>query len=545
MANKNGSSSKRSRELVWQPEIDQIARRRELAREMGGADRVQEQHDRGNLTVRERIELLTDDGSFRERGVLSGAGYYDESGELVGFHPSGTVTGTAKIDGRPVAVSGGDFTSRPRSGSAAERSHGGKARIHSGGDKSGHIESLAIEMKIPMIRLIDGFGADIRATAEMGRTYLPELFWPQRWGKLMAEVPVVSAALGSVAGLPAAEVPASHFSVMVRGSSQVFAGGPPLVARSMGEKLTKEELGGYEVHARSSGVVDNDAADEADAIAQIQRFLSYLPTNVHKLPPVIDCDDPVDRRDDRLASVVPKHRNRGYNMRRMLEMVVDLGSFFEIGRYFGRSQVTGLARIGGRPIGVLANDPMHYGGAMGAKEARKFEKFVDLCDVFHLPIVNFADQPGFLIGRPGEGAGTLRAGVKAAAAINDSQVPWATVVVRRLYGVAGGAHQDFSRFCFRFAWPSGEWGSLPIEGGVAAAYRREIEAAEDPIAHRTAIEERLIALRDPFAAAEAFAVEDIVDPRETRPMLAEWLETAYETELPSQVGLRVRYGMRP
>ena len=159
--------------------------------------------------------------------------------------------------------------------------------------------------------------------------------------------------------------------------------------------------------------------------------------------------------------------------------------------------------------------------------------------------MNFADQPGFLIGRPGEGAGTLRAGVKAAAAINDSQVPWATVVVRRLYGVAGGAHQDFSRFCFRFAWPSGEWGSLPIEGGVAAAYRREIEAAEDPIAHRTAIEDRLIALRDPFAAAEAFAVEDIVDPRETRPMLAEWLEMAYETELPSQLGLRVRYGMRP
>ena len=530
---------------VWQTEIDQIERRRELAHQMGGADRVQQQHDRGNLTVRERIDLLTDAGSFRERGVLSGAGYYDESGELVGFHPSATVIGTAKIDGRPVAVSGGDFTSRPRSGSEAEASKGGKARIHSGGDKSGHIESLATELKIPMIRLIDGFGGDIRATAEMGRTYLPELFWPQRWGRLMAEVPVVSAALGSVAGLPAAEVPASHFSVMVRGTSQVFAGGPPLVERSMGEKLSKEELGGYEVHARSSGVVDNDAADEADAMDQIRRFLSYLPTNVHQLPPVLDCDDPVDRRDECLASVVPKHRNRGYNVRRMLEMVVDLGSFFELGRYYGRSQVTGFARIGGMPVGVLANDPMHYGGAMGAKEARKFEKFVDLCDVFHLPIVNFADQPGFLIGRPGEGAGTLRAGVKAAAAINDSQVPWATVVIRRLYGVAGGAHQDFSRFCFRFAWPSGEWGSLPIEGGVAAAYRREIEAADDPLAHRAAIEERLIALRDPFSAAEAFAVEDIVDPRDTRPMLAEWLQTAYETQLPSQLGLRVRYGMRP
>ena len=362
MADKNKSTDTKAGELIWQPEIDQIARRREMAREMGGSDRVQEQHERGNLTVRERIEMLTDDGSFRERGVLSGAGYYDESGDLVGFHPSATVTGTAKIGGRPVAVSGGDFTSRPRSGSQAERTHGGKVRIHSGGDKSGHIESLAIEMKIPMIRLIDGFGADIRATAEMGRTYLPELYWPQRWGKLMAEVPVVSAALGSVAGLPAAEVPASHFSVMVRGASQVFAGGPPLVERSMGEKLTKEELGGYEVHARSSGVVDNDAADEADAISQIQQFLSYLPTNVHQLPPVIDCDDPVDRRDNRLASVVPKHRNRGYNVRRMLEMVVDLGSFFEIGRYFGRSQVTGFARIGGRPVGVLANDPCTTAG---------------------------------------------------------------------------------------------------------------------------------------------------------------------------------------
>ncbi|MYD15821.1 MAG: hypothetical protein F4W99_01570 [Chloroflexi bacterium] len=534
-----------SSESIWQAEIDQIERRRELAKQMGGADRVQQQHERGNLTVRERIDLLLDQDSFRERGILAGAGYYDDDGELVGFHPAATVIGMGRIDGRPVAVSGGDFTSRPRSGSEAESGNGGKIRIHSGGDKSGHIESLAIEMKIPMIRLIDGFGGDIRATAEMGRTYLPELFWPERWGTLMSQSPVVSAALGSVAGLPAAEVPASHFSVMVRGSSQVFAGGPPLVERSMGEKLTKEELGGYEVHARSSGVVDNDAEDEADAMRQIRRFLSYLPTNVHQLPPVLDCEDPLDRREAGLASIIPRHRNRGYNVRRMVEMVVDHGSFFEIGRYFGRAQVTGFARIRGMPIGVLANDPMHYGGAMGAKEARKFEKFVDMCDVFHLPIVNLADQPGFLIGRPGESTGTLRAGVKAAAAINDSQVPWATVVVRRLYGVAGGAHQDFSRFCFRIAWPSGEWGSLPIEGGVAAAYRREIEAAEDPVAHRAAIEERLIALRDPFSAAEAFAVEDIIDPRDTRPLLAEWLQTAYETQLPSQLGVRVRYGMRP
>ena len=528
--------------MSWQPEVEEIERRRELARRMGGPERIAEQHDQGRLTVRERIDLLTDDGSFRERGALAGAGFYKDS-ELVGFLPSSTVMGTARIDGRPVVVRGADYTARLKGGSEIETSD---LRVQGGGgDKSGDAEQMALELKLPLIRLIDGFGADIRATAQMGRTYLPEMYWPQRWGKLMAEVPVISAAMGSVAGLPAAEVPASHFAVMVRGTTQVFAGGPPLVKRSLGEQISKEDLGGYEVHARKSGVVDNDAEDEAHLFDQIRAFLSYLPTNVHQLPPVADTDDPIDRREDDLLTLIPRHRNRGYNPRKLISLVVDRGSFFELNRYYGRSQVTGFARIGGMPIGVLGNDPMHYGGAMSASEARKFERFVDLCDVFHLPIVNFADQPGFLIGRPGEGVGTLRAGVRAAAAIDDSRVPWATVVVRRLYGVAGGAHQDFSRFCFRIAWPSAEWGSIPIEGGVAAAYRREIEEAADPDAHRAEIEERLIALRSPFSAAEAYAVEDIIDPRDTRRMLAEWLEVAYETQLPSQRGIRVRYGMRP
>ncbi len=528
--------------MSWESEVREIERRRALARQMGGPERIAEQHAQGRLTVRERIDELTDAGSFRERGVLAGAGFYDED-ELVGFLPAGTVMGTARVDGRPVVVRGADYTARLKGGSEIEAS---KLRVHGGGgDKGGDAEQMALELKLPLIRLIDGFGADIRATAQMGRTYLPEMYWPQRWGKLMGEVPVVSAALGSVAGLPAAEVPASHFAVMVRGTTQVFAGGPPLVARSLGERISKEELGGYEVHARKSGVVDNDAEDEADLFQQIRRFLSYLPTNVHQLPPLSTTDDQIERREEALLSIVPRHRNRGYNPRRLISLVVDQGSFFELNRYYGRSQVTGFARIGGMPIGVLGNDPMHYGGAMSAAEARKFEKFVDLCDVFHLPIVNFADQPGFLIGRPGEGVGTLRAGVRAAAAIDDSQVPWATVVVRRLYGVAGGAHQDFSRFCFRIAWPSAEWGSIPIEGGVAAAYRREIETADDPDAHRAEIEERLIALRSPFSAAEAYAVEDIIDPRDTRQMLAEWLAIAYETQLPSQLGVRVRYGMRP
>ena len=315
-------------------------------------------------------------------------GFYRD-GELTGFHPSGTVMGTARIDGRPAALVGSDFTARPKSGSQAE---GGASQIHSGGDKSAHIEGLAQELKIPLIRLIDGFGGDIRATAERAAPTCPSCTgqnagrgcWPRcRWSRRR---------WGRWAGLPAAEVPASHFSVMVRGTTQVFAGGPPLVKRSLGDPITKEDLGGYKVHARHSGVVDNDAADEAEALGQIRAFLSYLPSSVHDLPPVRPCDDPVDRREEGLASIVPRHRNRGYDTRKLVRMVVDAGSFFEMGRYFGRAQVTAFARIGGMPVGVLANDPMHYGGAMGAKEARKFERFVDLCDVFHLPIINFADQ---------------------------------------------------------------------------------------------------------------------------------------------------------
>jgi acetyl-CoA carboxylase carboxyltransferase component len=520
------------RDVSWEEEVREIERRQELVLEMGGPELVEQEHAGGKLTVRERIDGLLDSDSFEEQGRLAGTGVY-EDGELKSFHPSGVVLGAGRIDGRRVIVTGSDYTAR--------RAPPNRDRPR---PKGGYAEQMALEMKVPLIKLIDAFGANIRAIEQMSRTYIPEM--PGWWMNhaLMAEVPVVAAALGSVAGGPAAEAAATHFTVMVRGNSQIFAAGPPVVIRALGLEVTKEELGGADVHARGSGLADNEAESEADALQQIRRFLSYLPSNVYQVPPIDpEPDDTPDRRDEELLSIVPRDRQRPYDVRQLVEHIVDRGSAFEIGRYFGGSQITMFARMDGRPIGVLANDPRVLGGSMDAASAEKFTKFVDLCDAFNLPIVNFADQPGFMIGPSAERAGTLKKGVRALAAIYDASVPWATVVVRRLYGVAGAAHQSHHRHAFRIAWPSGEWGSIPIEGGVMAAYRRQIENAPDPDAERARIEQEFVAVRNPLRGAEAFDIEDLIDPRDTRPVLCNWVRDAYE-RLPLVAGKKSHH-MRP
>jgi acetyl-CoA carboxylase carboxyltransferase component len=334
-----------------------------------------------------------------------------------------------------------------------------------------------------------------------------------------------------------------HFGVMVKGIAQIFAAGPPVVERALGLQVSKEELGGAQVHVHTSGLVDNEAEDEADAFRQIRAFLSYLPTNVWELPPARPCDDPAERREEALLDIIPRNRARPYDVRRVVGLIMDAGSVFEVGRFYGPAQVTLFARLAGRPVGVLANDPLRYGGAMDAAAAQKLETFVDLCDTFHLPIVNFIDQPGFMIGPAAEAAGTLKQGARAVAAICSATVPWASVIVRRLYGVAGGIQQNHARWNLRVAWPSAEWGSIPIEGGVMAAYRREIENAPDPAAYLAQVEQRLQAVRSPFRTAEAFEIEDIIDPRTTRPLLCEWSELAYR-RLPAELGRKAR-GMRP
>lgn len=501
--------------MVWEPEIGELERRRQLAYEMGGEDRVTRHHDNGRLTIRERLERLVDAGTFRERGVLAGRAQY-EDGRLAGFSPSNYVMGIAKLAGRRVVVGGDDFTVR---GGAADGAVGGKA---------GHAERMARELRVPIVRLVDGTGGggSVRTIENIGRTYVPgNPSWDTMVG-MMAEVPVVAAAMGSVAGIGAARVAASHFSLMVKGTAQLFVAGPPVVARGIGREIDREELGGSHIHARKSGAVDNAVESEAEAFAQIRRFLSYMPQNAWHVPPACPADDPADRREEALLSLIPRDRRRPYDVRALLDLVLDRGSFFEIGRSFGPSQVTGVARLGGRVVGVLANDPTKIGGSLDGPASDKLEKHVDLCDTFNLPIVNFVDQPGFMLGAAAEEQGTIKRGVRALAAVYQARVPWATVIVRRAYGVAGAGHQNHARWNYRVAWPSGDWGSLPIEGGVLAAYRREIEASPDPARRQAEIEEQLSALRSPFRTAESFNIEEIIDPRDTRKLLCEFANLA-------------------
>jgi acetyl-CoA carboxylase carboxyltransferase component len=338
---------------------------------------------------------------------------------------------------------------------------------------------------------------------------------------------VAAACLGPVAGLGAARVVSAHFSVMVRDVSQLFVAGPPLVRHGMGQEVTKEELGGWEIHARESGAVDNLAESEDEALAQVARFLSYLPQSVWEAPPRGPCDDEPGRAEDALRSLVPRSRRQVYDMRRLLDLVVDRGSLFEIARGFGPSVITALARLDGHPVAVVASDPRVYGGGLTAAASDKLARFVDFADTFHLPVANFVDQPGFVIGVEAERAGTIRRGARALAAIYQARVPWVSVLVRKVFGVAGAAHGNAQALNLRYAWPSGDWGSLPLEGGVQAAYRRDLEAAEDPAALEAEIMARLNALRSPFRTAEAFGVEKIIDPADTRRLLCEWAADAH------------------
>ena len=520
--------------MSWEPELDELRRREELARRMGGEERVARQHASGRLTVRERIERLFDPGSFHETGALAGRGSYDESGELVDFLPANTVVGRGRIAGRRAVVQGDDFTIR---GGAAD------AAIW---EKAVYAERMAHDLRLPLARLVDGTGGggSVKTLEHAGFSYVPPLPGFDLVVRNLSVVPVVAAALGPVAGLGTARVVCSHFSVIVRGTAQLFVAGPPVVAAAMGEAPDKETLGGARMQARA-GAVDNVAEDEDDALDQLRRFLSYLPSNVWEAPPAADGPDPPERRDEDLLSIVPRDRRQPYKMRRIVDAVFDRGSVFELGATFGRPTITCLARLRGRPVGVLASDPEHYGGGVTADAAEKTARFVDVCDQFHLPVVNLVDIPGFVIGTAAERAGTIRRGARGLFAIAQASVPWVSILVRKVFGVAGAGHGDGSRLNLRYAWPSGDWGSLPMEGGLEAAYRRELEAADDPEALRAEIAARLDAVRSPFRTAERFSVEEIIDPRDTRPLLCDWAERAHELirhELPA--GPKAR-GPRP
>lgn len=517
--------------MNWKPELDELAQREAFAREMGGVDKVKRQHDQGRLTVRERIDGLLDAKTFHEVGAVSGIGEYEANGDLKTLTPANCVFGRGKIDGRPVVVVGDDFTVR---GGSADASISAKPLM---------AEEMAHDFRLPIIRVIEGSGGggSVKTIETRGAANLPGGVGGTRWyayttGNL-SRVPVVGLGLGSVAGLGAARLAASHYSVMTK-ESAMFVAGPPVVAR-LGQSLDKQGLGGWQIQTKAGGV-DHAVDTEEEAFACARRFLSYLPSSVHDVPPTIKCDDDPERADDALLNVVPRSRKQIYKMRPIIESVVDKGSFFEMSQNFGRSVIAGFARLEGRAVLLLASDPYIYGGSWTADACQKVIKYVDLAETFHLPVVYLMDCPGFMIGLDAEKTATIKHGVRAMAAVNQSTVPWCTIIVRNAFGVAGVVHQPANKYSMRYAWPSAYWGSLPLEGGIEAAYRAEIDAADDPKAKMAEIEERLNRLRSPFRSAEKFWVEEIIDPRKTRSLLCEFARLAEPLRTPGPTRLAMR-----
>lgn len=509
--------------MSWAKELDELQTRQTLSLAMGGAEKIKRQHDAGKLTVRERIEKLVDPGSFFEVGDLAGSGEYDATGQLTHVSPSNVIMGRAALAERPVVVVGDDFTVR------------GGANDGAVGDKMIFAEQMAFDLRIPLIRLVDGTGGggSVKNIEKMGHALLPKMKIWAHVARNLSQVPVVSLALGSVAGQGAARVAGSHYSLMVRDTSQLFIAGPPVVAR-IGQNLSKNELGGSAIHTRN-GVADDEVDSEEAAFAAARRFLSYLPPSVHEV--AARGPRPQSHPDqDWLRDAIPRDTRKVYKIRPIVETLFDAGTVFEIGRNWGRAIICGLARIDGWPVVFAASNPYHYGGAWDRHTADKFTRLLDMAETFHLPVVNMVDIAGFQIGLEAETDGVMRAGVRALTAVTQSTVPWFSLIVRRAFGVAAGGHQNSSRFNFRYAWPSAQWGSLPIEGGLEVAYRSEIEAAADPEARRAEIEAKVRSLTSPFRSAEAFVIENIIDPATTRARLVEFANLAAPLRQPGPPG---------
>jgi acetyl/propionyl-CoA carboxylase alpha subunit/acetyl-CoA carboxylase carboxyltransferase component len=510
----------------WSAEVAEIERRRAGALRMGGPAKVARQHAAGKLDARQRVAALADPGSFSEIGALAG---FASPGEP-GFIPANFVAGTARIGGRKVVLGVDDFTLRGGSGDAA---------IHA---KQVFAEEYAREMRLPVVRLLDGAsgGGSVKMAIEAGYTYVPV---NPAWDAIvdnLSLVPVAAAALGPTVGLGAARLVMSHLSVLVEGQGQLFTAGPPVVLGGTGERLTKEELGGAGVH-RSNGAVERIVADEETAFAVVRQFLSYLPGSVFDLPPVTAAADPVDRREEDLLRAVPRNPRRPYQVLAILAAIFDEASVFRYADY-GGGTLTALARLDGHPVGVIAADPSQ-GATMSVEGALAITRLVDLCETFHLPVVSLTDQAGLTIGSAAERAATIRHGARAITAVYQARIPQAELIIRRVYGVGGAGIINRHRASRSWAWPSGDWGSLPSRGGVEAAFRAQIEAADDPAAELARLTGQVAAVTSPFRTAERFGVQDIIDPRESRPLLCDWVRDAYRL-LPEQIG-RPSFGTRP
>ena len=549
-----GEASADGADDSWQETLDEVATLHRLALARLGPDSeepgVVRQRNRGKLDCRQRIDQLLDEGSFREVGSVTGFASHDDEGNIAAFTPSNHVGGWGDIDGRTAIVCADDFTSRGGHADGAI------------GEKSRYLDELSTELGVPSVRLLDGSsgGGSVAAmvpeqqkagesnakessgaitagrprVAGGGGSFLPGHLGSTMYTKQLTTVPVVNLLLGSVVGIGAAKAVLGHFSVMVRDVAQLFVAGPPVVSHAMGYDITKEDLGGWHIHCRN-GSVDNLAESEDEAFDMTRRFLSYLPANVFEPPPVLaptSASKP-DRGhtalEEELATLIPRKRTATFDIRRAIELMADPGSFFEIGGLWGADQVTGFVRFNGHPLGVIASDSRHVnGGALTADGCDKLTRHLDLCDLFHIPVLNLVDNPGFAVGLEHEINGTIRKGAEWMVAFAQVNVPIFTVLMRRSFGVAGNNYATpKAEASVRVTWPAADVGGIPPEGGIEAAYKRQLAEAEDPAALRAELNARIESVRGPMGPLSKFQIEEMIDPRDTRRYICEWAPNAY------------------
>ena len=488
---------------AWQPLIEDLHRRRDQALGMGGSELVERQHSLGKLTVRERLDLLLDPGTWVEYGLLADSMDLAYEGRFLAA--DGSVTGVGEVDGRRVAVAAYDFTVLA----------GSMGRV--GEHKIQRMRELALRQRLPMVWLLDSAGARIQSASGSVFAGAGDLFREQV--AMSGVVPMVAAMLGHCAAGTAYIPGLADFVPMVKGTSSMALGGRHLVKAAVGEDVTEEEMGGSAVHTKISGCADLEVADDAECLAVVRAYLSFFPSHNQEQPPIKASVDPVDRLVPELYDIVPTAPRRAYDVRKVIHAVVDDGDVLWLKPEWAKNIVTGLARVGGRPVGVLGNQPMVLGGALDVNAADKAARFVWLCDAFNIPLVFMHDVPGFIVGSAVEKQGIIRHGAKMLFAISEATVPKISVVMRKSYGAGyfvmnGYAYEPD----YLVAWPTAEIAVMGPDGAVNIIHRKTIEAVPESerAQKRLELAEEIRSNITPYVAAGHALVDDVIDPAETR-----------------------------
>ncbi len=491
--------------------VEDLRAQRERIKLGGGEEKIARQHAAEKLTARERLALLIDDGSWVELGIQAQP-HFSQSAMAGREAPAdGVITGYGKVDGRLVAVAAYDFTVM-----AGAMGMTGELKVT-------RLRELALTKRIPLIWLLDSAGARIQEAVGSLFAGTGQLFRDQV--VMSGVVPQIAAVMGPCAAGTAYIPGLADFVLMVKGRGSMALAGPHLVRAAVGEDVTQEELGGSRVHTRKSGVADLEVADDPECIDKVKQYLSYFPQSCDEAPPVLPASDPIERADEELLDVLPESNRQAYDIYDVIRRIVDDSVYFDVKPLWARSIVTCLARFGGRPAGIVANQPKHLGGILDNDSADKAARFINLCNAYGIPLVYLVDVPGFMVGTKVEEAGIIRHGAKMLHATANATVPKVTVILRKAYGagyyvMCGRAYEPD----LIVAWPTAEISVMGAEGAVEIVFRKEVEEADDPDAKRQELIDAYKDLIDVYIAARNDMIDDVIDPRETRAQICRTLQ---------------------